>query len=158
MELWRLPNILVVQLKRFEFKNVLRRDKLETLVNFSLDGLDMGAHCGHPSSNYNQPHDDFVDDSVPAMYDLFAVVNHYGRMGFGHYTAFVRNWDEQEISPDWRLFDDSMVCDVGQGDSVVSSAAYVLFYLILSSSNLELEECIASVPQRSGNYPWLPLC
>ncbi|KAL7558503.1 hypothetical protein ACA910_008102 [Epithemia clementina (nom. ined.)] len=128
MELWRLPNILVVHLKRFEFKNVLRRDKLETLVNFPLDGLDMGAHCGHPSSNYNQPRDDFVDDSVPAVYDLFAVVNHYGRMGFGHYTAFARNWDEQEISRDWQLFDDSTVRDVGQGDSVVSSAAYVLFY------------------------------
>ncbi|KAL7575448.1 hypothetical protein ACA910_007347 [Epithemia clementina (nom. ined.)] len=51
IELWHLPNILVVYLKRFEFKNVLRRDKLETLVNFPLDGLDMGAHCGHPSSN-----------------------------------------------------------------------------------------------------------
>ena len=26
------------------------------------------------------------------MYDLFAVTNHYGRLGFGHYTSFARDW------------------------------------------------------------------
>jgi hypothetical protein len=26
------------------------------------------------------------------VYDLFAVCNHYGRMGYGHYTAFGRDW------------------------------------------------------------------
>ena len=125
MELWRLPNILVVHLKRFEFKNVVRRDKLETLVNFPLDGLDMGTHC----ARHGNGQESFVEDSVPAMYDLFAVVNHYGRMGFGHYTAFARNWNEREISKEWQLFDDSTVKSVGEsGDSVVSSAAYVLFY------------------------------
>ena len=130
MELWRLPNILVVHLKRFEFKNVLRRDKLETLVNFPLDGLDMSAHYGRCNSysHTEEPRNTFVDESVPAEYDLFAVVNHYGRMGFGHYTAFARNWNEREISGDWQQFDDSTVRDVGQGDSIVSSAAYVLFY------------------------------
>ena len=26
------------------------------------------------------------------IYDLFAVTNHYGRLGFGHYTSFARDW------------------------------------------------------------------
>lgn len=26
------------------------------------------------------------------LYDLFAVTNHYGRLGFGHYTSFARDW------------------------------------------------------------------
>jgi len=131
MELWRLPNILVVHLKRFEFKNIVRRDKLDTLVHFPLDGLDMSAHAGRMGAN--QHHQQFVDESVPAEYDLFAVVNHFGRMGFGHYTAFARNWDENGISSDWHLFDDSSVRNVGSGtagghNAVVSPAAYVLFY------------------------------
>mmetsp|Transcript_29518 Transcript_29518/g.61705 ORF Transcript_29518/g.61705 Transcript_29518/m.61705 type:complete len:394 (+) Transcript_29518:1543-2724(+) len=131
MELWRLPNILVVHLKRFKFKNVLRRDKLETLVNFPLDGLDMSAHCGRHGERKHNP--GLVDETVPAEYDLFAVVNHFGRMGFGHYTAFSRSWDERGISPDWELFDDSTVRNVGSGtaggrNAVVSPAAYVLFY------------------------------
>ena len=54
-----------------------------------------------------------MDEDVPATYDLFAVTNHFGRMGFGHYTAFARRWDESGISDDWALFDDSSVRSVG---------------------------------------------
>ena len=78
---------------------------------------------------------DFTVDSIPAIYDLFGVVNHYGRLGFGHYTAFARRWDENGIDKDWALFDDSSVRSVGeQGphtsghDAIVGPAAYVLFY------------------------------
>jgi hypothetical protein len=126
MELWRLPNILVVHLKRFEYKHAMRRDKLDTLVDFPLEGLDMSVHCALSSTS------SFVDETVPADYDLFAVTNHFGRMGFGHYTAFARRWDESGISDNWDLFDDSNVRSVGDGmsqtASVVSPAAYVLFY------------------------------
>lgn len=127
MELWRLPNVLVLHLKRFEFKHALRRDKLDTLVDFPLEGLDMTNHCSSTKEST------FVDAHVPAVYDLFAVVNHYGRMGFGHYTAFARQWDETGISPEWNVFDDSTVQSIGNGkgggnQNVVSPAAYVLFY------------------------------
>jgi len=27
------------------------------------------------------------------LYDCFAVSNHFGSMGFGHYTAYVKNKD-----------------------------------------------------------------
>ena len=129
MELWRLPNILIVHLKRFEFRYGYSKDKLATFVDFALEGLDMGQHCSEPPHTGNRL---YVDSGVPALYDLFAVINHYGRMGFGHYTAFARKWDEGELSSDWSLFDDSGVQDIGNGrrgrDSVVSPAAYVLFY------------------------------
>lgn len=125
MEIWRVPNILVVHLKRFEFKHMLRREKLDTLVDFPLEGLDMSKHCSSVEASR------LVDDQVPCMYDLFGVVNHYGRMGFGHYTAFARTWDESTMSPDWMLFDDSSTRTIhGQSpcDAIVSPAAYVLFY------------------------------
>lgn len=125
MKMWRLPNILVIHLKRFEFKNSLRRDKLSTFVNFPLAGLDMNAHCAHFKST--EENSNFVKSNVPADYDLFAVVNHYGRLGFGHYTAFAMQWDETGISNIWHAFDDSTVRPV-QPSEIQTSAAYILFY------------------------------
>jgi ubiquitin C-terminal hydrolase len=55
-------------------------------------------------------------------------------MGFGHYTAFARRWDENGMSNDWALFDDASVQSVGDGrgvngrNGIVSPAAYILFY------------------------------
>jgi len=136
MEIWRLPNVLVVHLKRFEYRHALRRDKLETFVDCPTEGLDMGRYCA--SSTEYRPDDrgdggrDEDDDrfdvtDIPAVYDLFAVTNHYGRMGFGHYTAVARRWNEHGIEEDWSMFDDTGVTQVDSG-GVVSSAAYILFY------------------------------
>ena len=123
MTLWRLPNILVIHLKRFEFRNALRREKLDTHVDYQLEGLDMNKYCAS-SKDENA----FVVDGVPATYDLFGVVNHYGRMGFGHYTAYARRWNEHIMEDDWKLFDDSIVRDDVTKADVVSNAGYLLFY------------------------------
>lgn len=56
-------------------------------------------------------------------YDLFGVVNHYGSTGFGHYTAFAKNWK----SGSWDCYDDSHVTPQDPKD-VCTPAAYVLFY------------------------------
>jgi ubiquitin carboxyl-terminal hydrolase 4/11/15 len=58
-----------------------------------------------------------------AIYDLYAVSNHFGSLNGGHYTAFARN----PISNKWNDFDDSNVNKMSPGD-VNSKAAYVLFY------------------------------
>jgi len=137
MELWRLPNILIVNLKRFELHGY-RREKLTTLVDFPLENLDMRKYCGNPDAavtyENGRPAQSIlkVVDGIPAVYDLFGVVNHFGRMGFGHYTAFCRDWSEYEISNEWALYDDSSVRNVGDGrgshDGIVTPAAYILFY------------------------------
>lgn len=125
MELWRLPNVLIIHLKRFEFKHMFRRDKLDTFVSYPLNGLDMSRHCASSVPTGSS----FLEDHVRAEYDLFAVTNHFGRMGYGHYTAYGRSWDENSgLSEDWHLFDDSSVHKVEDITKVVSSAAYVLFY------------------------------
>ena len=136
MELWKLPNVLIIHLKRFEYKHSLRRDKLDHLVDFPLYGLDMNQHCGkfhhdHKATTTTAAAAACVDSYVPAIYDCFAVVNHYGRMGFGHYTAYARSWNEQGFvssMDDWHLYDDSQVRTVHDERAVVSSAAYVLLY------------------------------
>lgn len=60
---------------------------------------------------------------VEPVYDLFAVSNHFGGMGGGHYTAYAK----LNESDKWYCFDDSNTYPV-QAKDVVTSAAYVLFY------------------------------
>jgi ubiquitin carboxyl-terminal hydrolase 4/11/15 len=134
LEVWRLPNVLIIHLKRFDSKNFafgLRRDKLDTFVDFPIHSLDMSRHCAAYNTNTTTSgrEDEFVvvQDKISAEYDLFAVINHYGRMGFGHYTAFARRWNESQIEDKWTLFDDSSVSHV-DSEAVVTAAAYVLFY------------------------------
>jgi len=55
---------------------------------------------------------------------LYAVSNHYGNMGFGHYTAYGKN----HITDKWYDFDDSSVTPIDES-KVVSDAAYNLFYI-----------------------------
>jgi len=134
MTLWRLPNILVIHLKRFEFRNALRREKLDSLVEFPLGGLDMSKYCGSLSVQQNNGDErislqnEFVVNDIPAVYDLFGVVNHYGRMGFGHYNAYARRWNECKMEDEWMLFDDSSVRGGISRADVVSNAGYILFY------------------------------
>lgn len=55
---------------------------------------------------------------------MYAVSNHYGNMGFGHYTAYGKN----HITDKWYDFDDSSVTPIDES-KVVSDAAYNLFYI-----------------------------
>ncbi|KAJ8401395.1 hypothetical protein AAFF_G00386260 [Aldrovandia affinis] len=109
LDLWTLPPVLVVHLKRFSYSRYMR-DKLDSLVDFPLSDLDMSEFLINPNAG-------------PCTYDLIAVSNHYGGMGGGHYTAFAKNKDDGK----WYYFDDSSVSSANQ-DQIVSKAAYVLFY------------------------------
>ena len=63
------------------------------------------------------------DGSDEPIYDCYAVSNHFGGLGGGHYTAYALN-DEG----DWCNFDDSRVTKNIDEAEVVSNAAYMLFY------------------------------
>lgn len=92
--LWRTPDILVITLKRF---SPLHGRKLDRPVDFPLDDLDLAPYCAH------------AKDGQPNTYTLFAVVNHYGTTGYGHYTAFVRDlWDVRDQA-EWLKCDDALV-------------------------------------------------
>ncbi|XP_063104916.1 ubiquitin carboxyl-terminal hydrolase 4 isoform X2 [Cavia porcellus] len=108
-DLWSLPKILVVHLKRFSY-NRYWRDKLDTVVEFPVRALNMSEFVCDPSAQ-------------PYVYDLIAVSNHYGAMGVGHYTAYAKN----KFSGKWYYFDDSNV-SLASEDQIVTKAAYVLFY------------------------------
>ena len=57
-----------------------------------------------------------------SKYDLFAVSQHYGGTGGGHYTAVCKNYDGN-----WYRYNDSSVSHTSP-DNAVNSSAYVLFY------------------------------
>uniref|UniRef100_A0AAX7V2U6 Ubiquitin carboxyl-terminal hydrolase n=1 Tax=Astatotilapia calliptera TaxID=8154 RepID=A0AAX7V2U6_ASTCA len=109
LDLWSLPPVLVVHLKRFSYSRYMR-DKLDSLVDFPLRDLDMSEFLINPNAG-------------PCRYDLIAVSNHYGGMGGGHYTGYAKNKDDGK----WYNFDDSSVSPASE-DQIVSKAAYVLFY------------------------------
>ncbi|TYJ15880.1 hypothetical protein E1A91_A10G212700v1 [Gossypium mustelinum] len=83
LDLWRLPEVLVIHLKRFSYSRSMKHK----------------------------------------LYELYALTNHYGGMGSGHYTAHIKLLDENK----WYNFDDSHISPINEED-VKSAAAYVLFY------------------------------
>ncbi|XP_074281691.1 ubiquitin carboxyl-terminal hydrolase 8-like [Silene latifolia] len=115
LDLWRLPEILVVHLKRFSYSRFLK-NKLETFVDFPIDKLDLAGFLAHKNSQH-------LD-----CYRLFAVSNHYGSLGGGHYTALAYHGSR------WYEFNDSLVEPIKVED-VKSSAAYVLFYRRISDTH-----------------------
>ena len=109
-------------------------------IQFPLDDLDMTPYVQNKQTiqDYGITPEEFGDEgneylkgkiveessfdsSKPMIYDLYGVVNHYGSMSFGHYTAYVKNQDQ------WKTYDDSSVRNMTDSE-VNSDAAYVLFY------------------------------
>ncbi|XP_074276694.1 ubiquitin carboxyl-terminal hydrolase 5 [Silene latifolia] len=110
LDLWRLPEVLVIHLKRFSYNRSLKH-KLDTVVNFPLHDLDLTKYVANKNV------------SEPQLYELYALINHYGSMGSGHYTAHIKLLDEIR----WYNFDDSHIMGINE-DEVKTNAAYVLFY------------------------------
>ena len=110
IELFYLPRILCICLTRFlKSGRYFGYTKNDELVEFPLENLNMSKYMCGPDKNYSK-------------YDLFAVSQHYGGMGGGHYTAVCKNIDGK-----WYEYDDSDCSPVSQ-NQVITNAAYVLFY------------------------------
>jgi len=123
LQIYKLPKILIIQLKRFYSKKTggsagyfsavshfLSQEKIPDLVEFPIEGLDMSKYS--ISSEPNQ------------IYDLYGVSNHYGSLHGGHYTAFGLN----PVQKKWYHFNDSSVSSVSNLKEIVSQGAYLLFY------------------------------
>ena len=130
MDLFSLPRLLIIHLKRFAYTS-RSREKISTFVDFPLTGLDL-SHLAHSSTPASSTSREQQQPPPPALYDLWAVSNHMGGLGGGHYTAYVKN----RVSGGWYLHDDSRVSPVSE-DDIKSSSAYVLFY---SARGLQEEE------------------
>ena len=108
MDLYYVPKILIICFKRFVKESSYRWEKNEDEVEFPIHDLDLK---------------DFVigPDKEHSKYDLFAVSQHYGGTGGGHYTAVCKNDGK------WFSYNDSSCSETTESECQ-SSAAYVLFY------------------------------
>ena len=90
--------------------------KIDLEVDFPLESLDLSKHVTGSEAQGEK-----------LIYDLYAVSNHYGNMGFGHYTAYCQN----PAADQWYEFDDSRVTPVNPQmlkNTICTNAAYNLFY------------------------------
>lgn len=88
-----------------------------------------------------QQREQSTTSTTPAVYDLWGVVNHYGGLGGGHYTASALNM----IDNRWYEFSDDRVSMVENEPDLVTSAAYVLFYSRRNAgSNKRIDEGTSS--------------
>ena len=107
IQIYYLPKILIICFKRF-IKQSMKWEKNEEDIDFPINNFDMKDLIIGPDKNHSK-------------YDLFAVSQHYGSTGSGHYTAVCKNGNN------WYKYDDSIISKTTP-DSVLNSAAYVLFY------------------------------
>ena len=131
LSLFKLPQYMVIHLKRFNF-TTHSRDKVNTDVMFPMSELDMSPYISTDaptSTNRNG-----------ALYDLVGVSHHSGGLNGGHYTAHVDiSGGDTGVQSAWRFFNDARVSRVNTGggsdrgsDTIQAGiggpSAYMLFY------------------------------
>ena len=103
---WSLPNILVIDIKRFSSSN----KKNQSLVTFPLENFDLSKYViGYKKDSY--------------VYDLYGICNHSGNVYGGHYTSYVKNANGR-----WYHFNDTFVNEVSDLSHLISPKAYCFFY------------------------------
>ncbi|KAG6900323.1 hypothetical protein C0993_012520 [Termitomyces sp. T159_Od127] len=136
-DLWKAPDVLVVHLKRFSNSRTLR-DKIDTFIDFPIEGLDLGGMVGErevakklAKQGVDLTEFEFGNLDEPLVYDLFGVDEHMGGLGGGHYRAYALN----HLNDKWYHFDDSFVTAAKATDAV-NTSAYLLFYRRRSATPL----------------------
>ncbi|XP_014674736.1 PREDICTED: ubiquitin carboxyl-terminal hydrolase 32-like [Priapulus caudatus] len=152
LDLWRLPPVLVIHLKRFQFVNG-RWVKSHKIVKFPPRDLDPSSFLAPraralslsrantieetqlPNGNVHPQPDTsnlFQDqyyhwvhrgaDTTTPNYDLYAIACHTGILGGGHYVCYAKNPNNK-----WYCYNDSS-CKETTMEQVDGDSAYILFY------------------------------
>jgi ubiquitin carboxyl-terminal hydrolase 8 len=112
-DLWILPPILIVHLKRFKYNdNGKAGSKNDQPISYPMSQWDLKHHVKNEKGIY-------------PMYDLYAVSNHIGGLGGGHYKATTLN----RFDDLWYEFDDTAYKTITESKhKEYAKSAYVLFY------------------------------
>jgi len=108
--IYKLPDILLIHLKRFQM-TARWREKITTKIVFPLLGLDMDKYvfksaeslASSASASARARNGGGVEEEENKnIYDLYAVSNHFGNLSSGHYTAYVKTFNvtESAVSAD----------------------------------------------------------
>jgi ubiquitin C-terminal hydrolase len=107
----KLSNILILTIKRFD--NRMR--KIRGTIVWDPDFLSF-----RPWMSFGR--DPFTNRKLQTEYQTFAVIEHNGSVGGGHYRMYARGEDADV----WRAFDDDTTMDA-TATQVVNPDSYVLF-------------------------------
>ena len=118
LRFWSLPQIMIIDLKRFEFNyKTMTFKKNKTNVQIPLTNVNFSKFV----DGYNK--EDYI-------YDLYGICTHHGTSDFGHYTSTVRLADLK-----WYNFDDESVKEIKslnndavKGTELMGNTPYCLFY------------------------------
>jgi ubiquitin carboxyl-terminal hydrolase 8 len=112
-DIWILPPILIVHLKRFKFNE------------YGHVGSKNNAPVDYPVQHWNLRNFIARRGGEEPLYDLYAVANQMGSLGGGHYTSYGLNrFDDR-----WYEFNDQVARPVAtQTMKRNCSSAYLLFY------------------------------
>jgi len=124
-EIWRSPNILIVQLKRFKMKvaslmELVQNRKNETHVDFQIY-LDLTKNV-------------IGTDKENAEYELISVCNHTGKMNAGKYSTIQRGIKDGI----WYEFIDENFKEINE-DDLSNPNAYLLVFKKIEKSEEEKE-------------------
>ena len=117
LDIERIPPYLVLVLKRFKY-TLMHMDKIEYLINFSTDHLNLKDYTSQKKISQN--------------YDLYGIINHVGTITHGHYYSIAR---PKNI---WMKFDDSYVYE-NEGN-IETSNAYLLIYKMTDKEKFNKKE------------------
>eukprot|EP00347_Sterkiella_histriomuscorum_P013480 403364554 len=118
IDIWKLPSILIICLKRFKFLGRNKYLKINEQVSFPMNNLDLSPYISSPQRE-------------KPIYDLFSVANHEGTMTQGHYYAYTWN----HASRNWYYFNDHEIKLIKNLQKIQSPEAYILFYSKTSIEN-----------------------
>jgi hypothetical protein len=113
IDIWIVPPILIIHLKRFKYDDYGQRgSKNNQTLEYPLEQWDISKFVLGQGTD------------VPC-YDMYAVSNHLGGLGGGHYTAYCKN----RFNEEWYEYNDS-TCRMLENTKEVerNSTAYLLFY------------------------------
>jgi ubiquitin C-terminal hydrolase len=112
LNIWIPPDILIIQIKRFEYKMDGSINKLTNLINFPIYDL----HINKFMSEYSSKIDTY-------KYDLYAISNQIGDYNGGHYYSYVKSLEDNN----WYNIDDTNIYKLEENE-LITKNAYILFY------------------------------
>ena len=113
LQIYKSPLYLIIQIKRFNVKknmgygSTFSGEKNDTFVSYPVNDFNLSEYIVGPEKNKD------------IKYDLYGVVQHFGSLNGGHYTAICKKDDT------WISFNDSKL---DYEKDPVTKNAYILFY------------------------------
>ena len=118
VQLWKAPQILVIQLKRFVTNAFgIQTAKIINPVSYPVYNFNISEFF-HPDSPYKEN----------AIYNLIGINVHreigFGSINAGHYVSIVKN----KFDNKWYVFDDAKDVEELEENEIQNRNAYLLFY------------------------------